>query len=144
MYPRDRRMLRSKFRVRLPAGIEQHQDRSNVMLCGDGKKRVEAGLESFRILFPELILKKHTDRVHPDRLRHSQLSVIQCRVERRCLEHLQFVDGVGRDIVCANEPGLLRIPLVCTFRAPTFRFRWRRGAQGQSPEQTNQHCTCKN
>jgi hypothetical protein len=119
-------MLWPELRVHFPVEIEQHQNWSDVVPGCDEKKRVQTSLESFSILFPKLILKENTDSVHSDRLLHSQLFVNQSRVERRRLKHLQFVDGIGRNKVCTDEPGLTSIPLVRTLCALTFRDLCRR------------------
>ncbi len=45
-------MLRSQLWVRFPAGIEQHEKRTDMVLRCNRKEFVEAFPESFRILLP--------------------------------------------------------------------------------------------
>ncbi len=51
-------MLRSEFRHRIPAGVEQHKHRPDMMPRRDGKKRIDSLLKSFRILLPTKIVQK--------------------------------------------------------------------------------------
>ncbi len=103
-------MLRTEVRIGLPAGVEEDQQGFDVVLRGDGEEGVETPFEALGILLPELVLQEDAHGVHADALGHAELFVVQTRVEGGCLKHLELVDGVGRDVVGANEPGLLLIP----------------------------------
>ena len=92
-----------------------------MVLLRNGKEFVKTFGEAFRILFPQLILQEDPHRVHADTLAQCQFLIVERRVERRLLEHLQLVDGIGRDIICPDQPWLLGIPGVCLFFRPTLR-----------------------
>ena len=106
----DGRMLRAEVRVGLPAGVEEHEERADVVFRGDGEEGVEALLEAVGVLLPELVLEEDAHGVHADGFSEAELTVVDRGVEGLGLEHLEFVDGVGGDVVRADEPGLLCVP----------------------------------
>ena len=125
-------MLRAELRVGIPAGIEEHEDGLDVVLGGDGEEGVEALLEAFGVLLPELVLQEDAHGVHADGLRHAEFFVVELRVEGGGLKHFELVDGVGGNVVGADQPGLLRVPGVGLFGGPARpgaglrRWWWRR------------------
>ena len=103
-------MLRSQLRIRLPAGIEQHKDRSNLMLVGDRQECVDPLLKSGRVLLPQQIVQEHAHRIHADGLRPAQFLVDLLRIKRCRLPHFQLIDGIPRDVIRTDWPGLLGVP----------------------------------
>ncbi len=89
-----------------------------MMAGGDGEKGVEAADEAFGILLPELVLKEDAHGVHADGFGEAQLAVVDGGVEGRSLKHLELVDGIGGNVVRADEPGLAAIPGVRRFLGP--------------------------
>ena len=85
-------MLRAKMRQRVPAGIEKHKHRPNVMPRRDPQKLVDALLETGRILLPEQIVQKDAHSVHAHRFGPGQFLIDLGWIERRLLPHLQLVD----------------------------------------------------
>ena len=134
----DGRVLRTEVRSGLPAGVEQDEDGADVMPTGDGEKGVEALLEAGRILAPELVLEEDAGGVHADGLGEAKLFVVQGGVEGGGLEHLELVDGVRRDVVGADEPGLPGVPLVGAFGGPAIGSSLFRGVRGKRNEQGKQ------
>ena len=99
------------------------------MLARDGEEGVEALLEAFGILLPELVLQEDAHGVHADALRHAELFVVQLRIPGGSLKHFELIDGVGGNVVGAYQPGLLRVPGVGLFGRPARRmlgdgYRW--------------------
>lgn len=106
----DRRMLRPKFRLRIPAGVEQNKQRFDVMPRRNLQELIDAFLEALRILLPQQIMKEDAHRVHPRVLGPPKFLVNLGGIECLCLPHLEFVDGIGRNVIAANDPWLLVIP----------------------------------
>ena len=104
------RVLGTEVWVGLPAGVEEDEQGADVVFGGDGEEGVEAALEAFGILGPELVLEEDAHGVHADGFAEAELFVVEGGVEGVGLEHFELVDGVGRDEVCADEPGLLGVP----------------------------------
>ena len=119
-------MLRAKMRSGLPAGIEQHQQRPDVVLGRDAQKYIEPVLKALGIARPELILQEDPHGVHPDRFAHAELFVDKRGIERGCLEHLKLIDGVGGNEVRADQPGLPGIPCLRLGFAPARGLMLRR------------------
>ena len=70
-------MLRAQLRIRVPARIEEHQQRPDVMLRRNRQKGIQPLSESLRILLPKLVLQKHPHRVHADPFGQPQLLIDQ-------------------------------------------------------------------
>jgi hypothetical protein len=114
-------MLRAELRVGIPAGIEEHEDGLDVCLEAIVEEGVEALLEAFGILLPELVLQEDAHGVHADALRHAEFFVVELRIPGGGLKHFELIDGVGGNVVCADEPGLLRVPGVGLLGGPARR-----------------------
>ncbi len=65
--------------IGLPAGVEEDQQRLDVMLRGDAKEVVEPFGEALGVLLPELILQKDAHGVHADGFGKTQFLVVQLR-----------------------------------------------------------------
>ena len=50
--------LLAKLRVRIPAGIEEHEENADVVFVGDGEEGVDAFLKAGGILLPQKIVKE--------------------------------------------------------------------------------------
>ncbi len=96
------------------------KQRADVVLCGDGEEGVEALVEAFGVLLPELVLQEDAHGVHADGFAEAEFVVVERGVEGGGLEHLELVDGVGGDEVGADEPGLLCVPGVGCFFGPAL------------------------
>ena len=130
MHAGDGRMLGAEPGVRIPAGVEEHEDRPDMMAGGDGKEGVHALLEAFGVLLPHQVVQKDPHGVHPDGFGPAQFAVDGGGVEAFGLPHLQLVDGRRGQKVGANGPGLLRIPCVGLRLRPTL-LRVQGGDQGE-------------
>ena len=120
-------MLRPQLRIWIPARVEQHEDRPDVMLGRNRQELVDSFLKALRILLPKQIVQKHAHRVHADALSPAQLAVVRRRVKRVGLPHLQLVDGIRRQIVRAHQPRLRVVPGLGLRLAPALlRARGRR------------------
>ena len=95
------------------------------MFLRDIQKNVDALLESRRILLPEQIMQKHPHGVQPQRFGPAQFCVDPLRIESIRLPHLEFVDCIGRNVIAADEPWLLCIPVIRGLFFPTGRLRLR-------------------
>ncbi len=127
VYARRGRMLFAQFRIWIPTRIEQHKQRLDMVLVRNGQKRTHAFLKPRAVLLPKQIMQEHAHRRHAQTLRPTQLQVDPLWVERIRLPHLQFVNGVGRQIVAADRPRLLRIPGIGLLSGPA---RWLRRYNG--------------
>ena len=103
-------MLQSEFRLRVPARIEQHKQRLDVVSRGDRKKLINALLESLGIFLPHKVVQEDSHRIHPDFFRPAQLLVDLRCIEALSLPHLQLIDGIVRNVIAAHQPWLLLIP----------------------------------
>jgi len=72
----------------------------------------QARLEAVRVLGPQLIVQEHPHSVESGGPGPAQLDMDAQGVEGVGLEHLQLVDGGGRDVVGADEPALRPVPAV--------------------------------
>jgi len=126
VHARDGRALRTQFRVRIPAGIEEHQHGPDAVFLRDDEELFETLLETLRILLPEFVVQEHAHGVHADCLRPAELLVDLRRVEGVGLPHLELVDGVGRNVVAAHEPALVCVPAVGLLHRPLLRIGERR------------------
>ena len=57
-------MLRAEPRRGIPTGIEEHEERADVMARGDGQELVDALAKSGGVLLPEQIVEKDAHGVH--------------------------------------------------------------------------------
>ena len=103
-------MLQAELGIWIPARIEKHEQRLDVVTRGDREKSVDAILEAGGILLPDQIMKEHAHRVHPHVFGPAQLLVDLSWIEGRRLPHLQLVDCVRRNVVAADQPRLLLVP----------------------------------
>ena len=117
----DGRMLWAEVRVRLPAGVEENEDGADVMARGDGEEGVEAMVEAVWVTGPELVLEEDAHGVHADGFSEAEFAVVDRGVECGGLKHFELVDGIGGNVVGADEPGLLRIPGVGLGFSPALR-----------------------
>src|SRR6185437_17087692 len=60
---RPRRLLRSGLGKRIPNGIEQHQNRADMVFVAELQKRIDAMLEGAGILVPRKIVQENAERV---------------------------------------------------------------------------------
>ncbi len=111
-------MLDTQLRVRVPARIEQDEDRLDVVLGGDRQKGVDALLETFRVLFPQLVMQEDAHGVHADAFGIAQFGVDFLRVEAARFPHLELVDGVLGGEVAADQPTLMAVPGIGLLGAP--------------------------
>ena len=133
-----RRALTAESGVRIPAGIEQDEQRLDAVMRCDVDELGEAELKALPILNPQLIVKEHPHRVEPDQSSHPKLLVDEARVVRAGLEHLQLVDGVRRDEVGADEPILTPVPPVCAIRRPAAGLTVGQGRRRQGRRRRHQ------
>ena len=116
-------MLRPEPGVRIPAAVEQDEDRANPVTRGDGEEAVDALLEPGRILLPGEVVEEHAHRVHPELLGPAELAVDRGGIEGFGLPHLKLVDRIGGNVIGAREPGLVRVPVLRLLRRPPLRGR---------------------
>jgi hypothetical protein len=77
---------------------------------------------------PQLVVKKHPNRVESDLLGHAKLGVDAVRIVGTRLEHLDLVHSGRGDVVGADQPALSRVPGVGAVGGPSIR---RSGGDGQ-------------
>ena len=106
----DRRVLFSKTRVGIPAGIEQNEQRLDVMFGRDLEEAIDAALEAGRVLLPEQVMQEDAHGVHSNGLGPAEFLVDAGGIEGIGLPHLEFVDCGGGEVVGADEPGLAGVP----------------------------------
>src|ERR1700730_17195686 len=133
MNPRNRRGLRSEMRFWIPAGIKQYKDGLDAMTRGYLEEGIHAACESLGVLLPEQIVQKHPHGVHAELLRPSQLQVDPLRIEGVRLPHLQLIDGVRRNVIASQRPGLFGIPFVCLGCRPSLQVGGVSGVTEQHP-----------
>src|SRR5580698_2056395 len=108
----NRRMLRSKLWVRIPARIEKDKHWPYVVTGCDGEEFVDAVLEALRILLPEQVVQKHAHRVHADALSPAQFAVNRSWIKSISLPHLQLINGSRWQKIRAHRPWLFLIPRI--------------------------------
>ena len=81
-------------------------------LRGDARNRSIRCAVAGGVLLPRQVVQEHPHRLHAEVLGPAELLVDGLRVERVGLPHLELVDGRRRDVVAADQPRLLRVPLV--------------------------------
>ena len=132
-------MLRAQTRLGIPAGIEQHKQRADVMPQSDGEKGVHAFLKTGCILLPQQVVEKNTHGIHAHRLSPGQLLIDLGRIEGCFLPHLQLVDRRSGRVIAAHQPRLFGVPGICLLLAPARGLRVDRGQAQTSRDQSNQH-----
>lgn len=103
-------MLGPEPGIGIPAAVEQHEQRADAVRVRDRQERVDAALEAFGILDPELVVEEHAHRVHPDPLGEAEFVIDPLGIPGRRLPHLELVDRGGGGVVRAHQPGLPRVP----------------------------------
>src|SRR5258708_8543224 len=105
------RALLTEFGIGIPAGIEQNENRADLVLIRNLKKYLHAFAESCRILLPKKVVKKNAHGIQADRLGPAELQVNAFRIERVRLPHFEFVDGRRGNVIAAHKPGLFGVPV---------------------------------
>ena len=130
-----RRVLLAELRVRIPARIEEHEQRLDVVLRGDVEEPVDPLPIAVGVLLPRQIVQEHPHRRHAEAFGPAELLVDRSRIERVRLPHLELVDGGGRDVVAADQPWLLRVPVVGLRLGPAARWRLRHRQRTETADQ---------
>jgi hypothetical protein len=110
--------LGAELRVRVPARVEEDEQRLDAVAGGDPDELRDAAQEAGAVLGPQLIVQEHPDGVEPDLAGHLQLTVDAPGVVGACLPHLDLVARGGGDVVGAHQPALLPVPGVGLVRGP--------------------------
>jgi len=105
-------MLTPQPGQRIPTGVEQHEKWFDSMARRDADKLRKTCLEAARILSPQLIVQKDSDRVEPMEPGPAQFHVDAPGIVGTRLKHLELIDGVGGGEVCADGPTLRSVPTV--------------------------------
>ncbi len=113
-------MLDAQLRIGIPARIEQHKDRFDVVLGGDIEEDVDALFKAVWILRIKLVVKEDAHGVHANAFGEAQFLVDLSRIEAVLFPHLKLIDGVGGNIVAADKPALLAVPRLGFFRRPAL------------------------
>lgn len=125
------RALAAGFRQRVPARVEQDEQRLDVLARRDRDELREPAAETRSVGGPQLIVKEHAHGVHPDPLGHAELAGDTACVVGSRLEHLELVDRRGGDIVRAEQPALSLVPGVGAVSRPSTRRSGDGGDLGQ-------------
>src|ERR1700683_4448523 len=107
------RALLSETRIRIPDGIEEDEERADIMLRGNLKESVHAFLEAFWILLPEEIVEEDAHGVHAERFGPAKLEINASGIEGVRLPHFDIVDRRGGNVIAADQPGLAGAPIGC-------------------------------
>src|SRR5215469_7365631 len=113
------RTLRTEFGPRVPARVEEHEKRTDVVTRGDGKKLIESLTETGGILLPEQIMQEHPHGIHAKAFGPAEFFLDLIWVKGAGLPHLQLVDRGLRDVVTADKPRLTSVPIVSFLFGPT-------------------------
>src|SRR5215472_3273319 len=97
------------------------------MARGDREELVEALLKAGRVLFPEEIMEEDSHGVHPHRFGPAEFRIDLGGIETCLLPHLEFVDGGLGNVVTADKPWLLCVPVVGFLFGPACGFGGSRG-----------------
>ena len=81
-------MLRAQVRRRVPAGVEEHKHRTDVMPRGDRQEPIDALLKTSSILLPEQVVEKDAHGVHADGFGPGQFPFDLLGIEGGLLPHL--------------------------------------------------------
>ena len=122
-------MLRAEFGQRVPTGIEENEDGTDVVPIGDGEEAVEALLEAGGVLLPEQVVQEDAHRAHSQAFRPAQFLVDLSGIEGIRLPHFELIDRVGGDEIAADQPGLLLIPRLRLLLGPARFLREKRRPQ---------------
>ena len=114
-------MLGTELRVRLPAGIEENEERADVVFRGDGEEDVDSITKAFGILLPKEVVEEDAHGVHAEALGPAELEVDAFGIEGVGLPHFELIDGVGGNVVAADKPGLMSVPFVRLGFGPSRR-----------------------
>jgi hypothetical protein len=79
---------------------------------GDVEEAIDSLAIADGILLPRQVVQKHPHCRHPETLGPAELLFDRLRIERLGLPHLEFVDRRGRNVVAADQPRLLGVPVV--------------------------------
>ena len=97
----------------------------------DCEEGVDALAEAGGVLLPEEIVEEDAHGVHADGFGPAEFGIDALWIEGVRLPHLELVDGVGGDVVAADEPGLLGVPGIGLVFSPAFG---RTGSGGEREE----------
>ena len=120
-------MLATHLGMRVPAGVEQHEQRLDAMTGRDVDELRQTRLEAAGILSPQLVVQEDADRVQSVQPGPTQFGVDAPRVVGARLEHLELIDRGGGDEVRADRPALGLVPTVGTVGRPPTRLGRRAG-----------------
>jgi hypothetical protein len=102
--------------MRIPAGVEQHEQRLDAMAGRDADELRQSGLETARILRVQLVVQEDPHGIESVQTSPTEFGVDAARVIGAWLEHLQLVDRSGGDEVGADRPALGLVPTVSSIR----------------------------
>ena len=105
-------MLATHLGMRVPAGVEQHEQRFDPVAGRDADELRQAGLEAARILSPQLVVQEDPHSIESMCTGPTEFGIDAARVVRARLKHLELVDRRGGDEVRADGPALGLIPAV--------------------------------
>ncbi len=135
VHARFRSVLLAEMRIRIPARIEEHEQRLDLVLRGDVEELIDSPLITLGVLLPRQIMQEHPHRRHAEPFGPAELLVDRFRIERLGLPHLELVDRGCRNVVAADQPWLLRVPLVGLRLGPAARWRLRQGERADTADQ---------
>jgi hypothetical protein len=114
------------------------------MFLRDAQENVEALFESLGILLPEQVVQKDAHGVQAQGLRPAELLVYALGIESIRLPRFKFVYGRGWNVVAADEPGLMCVPIVRSLFSPTGCLRLRRECESQNEHNAGQEAFHQN
>ena len=106
--------------VGVPDGVKEDEHGTDVVFGAEGEEVLEAASEAGAVLLPEKVMEEDAEGVHAGGFGEGELSVVEGGVPGGGLEHLQLVNGVGGDVVGAQEPGLPGVPGVGLVFCPAW------------------------
>ena len=107
---RLRRPLHAEARRRIPAGIEQHKDDSDLVSFRDVEELLHALHEAVGVLLPKHMVQVYPQRIEADRSGPAQLAIDRHRIERLGLPHLELIDRRTREKVAPDQPSVVALP----------------------------------
>src|SRR5690349_1930306 len=99
-----------EFWKRVPARIKQDQHRPDSMPISYSQELIQPVEESWRILFPKLVLEVNAHGVEPQGLCPAQFLVEGWQVESVRLEHLQLINGRAGQEIASHQPAVFLLP----------------------------------
>jgi hypothetical protein len=111
-------VLAAQFGQRIPAGVQEDEQRFDTVASCDGDKLREAPLETTLILQPQQVVEEDPHRVESVQLCPAEFDVDALGAECVGLKHLQLVAGLRGDVVGADQPALRFIPAIGTVNRP--------------------------